>query len=245
MKKFFSKYSFLVSFIALIAVMGLGLWLGILPLQERVAIQRDEIQKFHTARENRNRQLAVLSELRKQFEVIIRDEHVLNILLTDNQIVDFIRIVEEEARAAQVEVTISARDQGATIVERKPKKEEKEEEDEEKKKEKAKKEVKTLVDEAPFARFLPLNIRVVGSYEQTVLFLHKLETLPIALDVISLAVEPFEEENKPAARRDASNPFVPVLGDASTESTPAPSSSDEERLQATFEVLVYADKKTE
>lgn len=240
MKTVFSKYFFPISLAALFLAMILVLWFGILPLQKQVAIQRDEIQKFHTARENRNRQLAVLSDLRKQYEGIIRDERVLNILLTDNQIVDFIKIVEEEARTAQVEVAISALDQSAAIVERKPKKEEKDGEDGEKKSKEA---IKTLVDEAPFGRFLPLNIRIVGPYEKMVLFLHKLETLPIALDVTSLAIEPYTDEDEPRARREGSNPFLPALGDPSDATVSAPAA--EGQLKTTLEVLVYADKKRE
>lgn len=234
MKKIFSTYFFPLSISCLWAVMALVLWLGILPLHEQITLQREEIQKLHTARENRSRQLAALSDLRKQFEGIVNEEHVLDILLTDDQIVNFIKIVEEMAKTAEVTVAITAQGQAAAIIERPARQE------------KATGSAKKLIDEAPFDRYLPLNISVSGPYKNIVLFLHKLETLPIGLDVISMTVEPLAEgaRTPEASSRNSSNPFQAALGDASFETISPPLRSSEERLEAKFEVLVYTDRKT-
>ena len=214
MKNFFSRYSFPLTVLLLFAAMASTYWIGIQPFLDRIVEKRDEIQRFNTARENRNRQISALAELRRQYDSIIADEGYLNILYTDDRIVDFIRTLESLAAETGVTVEITSKDGTGTIFEKKPEKDGEAENTTENEKDKKKGKKISLLDQLPYNRYLALTIRVNGSYDNIVRFLSKMETLPVALDLVGMAVQPADEETVTRSRLPDTgvNPFLLTPG---------------------------------
>lgn len=255
--KFISPAQFPLWGIALIIVtMGLLGWFVIKPLQASILEGMNDIQKFHADRENRQRQFDKLPELRSQFEAIQRDEKTLNILLSEEEIVNFVKTLEDLARGTNTQIVIQAKDEaGGAIQEKKPVKaprpgDKAGAEEEGKGKEKAE---KGILEILPYDRYLYLNIVVTGKYSDLVNFLHKMETLPYALDVVSLRVHPVDpEEEKNEVPDVRTNPFMlsPSGGSVLTPTEPIrpPATTvalPKNALEGSFETVVYLKKTKE
>jgi hypothetical protein len=239
-----------VVMLSLFSAIGLIIWFGILPFQHYLTDKADSIQEYYATRENRDRQINKLPELEEQFASIMKDEGSLDILLSENEIVDFVKILERLALATDTHISIEAKSAQA-IEERKegkvPAKKGVASQDEDVPSNK-KKTLPTILESVPYDRFLHVNIIVIGEYQNIVSFLHKMETLPLGLDVIGMDVK--VRDNEDIAKNPAgpgSNPFL-ILG----ESTPvtdesAPDQKDEEpaivgSLEAKFDTVVYVSK---
>lgn len=248
MTSFLKKHRSLFLAASLFISMGLGGWYGILPMYERIQGLRDDIQKQYATRENRNRQIAQLPELRVRYDRIVADEGRLDILLTEPRVVDFVRTIEELARATGVEIKIEANDAPLSASKKKAavKKEGPAEEAAAEKQESQ--EAKALTDALPYKDYLRLRIILIGEYPAIAAFLGKLETLPIALDVISLDISEQEEELGSAKAAPARpSPFVLVEGSepaapAEGEALPSEQPKLPGNLEAVLDTLVYVDK---
>ncbi len=238
------KHFPLIAMGTLCIVMALLLWLAILPLRGSIREKMDDIQKFYTSRENRDRQIAKLPDLSKQFEAIMADEGALDILLQEEHIVDFIKTLERLAGETGVTIEISSKENGSIIdakkspakqtsVKKGTETDENVEKDE------------SILGNLPFDRYLSLGISVSGEYADIVRFLHRMETLPFGLDVVGVDMRQESEEGSGRALSGSGiNPFL--LTPTGENAVPAEKILTEEKkdlLKATFDTIVYVEKK--
>jgi len=249
--KKYKKFSPFFTAVAIFSGMGLMVWFGILPFQRYITEKADGIQEYHATRENQEEQLRKLPELKNQFENIQLEEGVLGILLSDDQVVDFVQTLERLAVEMGVQVTIRSKN-SETIEEKKivkapVKKTTTAVTDDESADTKNKKK-QTLLESIPFHRYLHVEIVVKGKYQAIVTFLHKMETLPLGLDVIGMNMKVRDEEEELIARPDNSgrNPFL-IFGGGEVVTPPISDESQAKSipgiLEASFDTVVYLDNK--
>jgi hypothetical protein len=209
-----------------------------------------DIQEFYAGRENREKQVSTLPELQDQYDAIIENEKTLDILIAKDGIVDFVKTLEQLAKEVNVVMEISSKENGKIIEAKKP----------EVKTDKAnnadqssvseggntKEKTPSILDSAPFDRYLILNIKAEGRYEDIVMFLNKVETLPFGLDIIKVDIKKKDTENNSSSvnRGNLSNPFS-MLGSGETLTAQSQLPVDEknkENVEAMFDVLVYVKK---
>lgn len=248
--KKYKKFSPFLTATSIFLGMGLIVWFGIVPLQRHIIDKADGIQEYHATRENQEEQLQKLPDLKKQFENIQREENVLGILLSDNQVVNFVQTLERLAVETGVQVVIHSKNSEA-IEEKKSMKapvkktviaEGKDDENAETKN----KTQQTLLESVPFDRYLHVDIVVRGEYQTIVAFLHKMETLSLGLDVIGISMKVREME-EPTTRPDnpSRNPFL-ILGEGMVTDPPSSELNVESipgTLEASFDTVVYLDNK--
>jgi Tfp pilus assembly protein PilO len=220
-------------FVLLLFICGI-VWYGILPLQQSLQDKARGIQEFYAGRENRERQMSKLPELKEQYDAIIANEKILDILMKESEVVDFVKTVEQLAAEMHVAMTITSKDAGKVVAVKKPAA-----------KTDQSKEVSILAD-APFDQYLSLSIKVDGRYDDIVTFLGKLETLPFGLDVVRIDMKKkAEEEEKDTASfvsGSAANPFS-MLGESVPIAVVAESSAEKkDALEAVIDILVYVKK---
>jgi len=236
--------------ITLMLFSGIGLiaWFGIVPFQDFITEKADSIQEYHATRENQERQIARLPDLQKQFENILAHEKALDILLPESQIVDFVKTLEELAVTTDTHVEIEAKDKDA-IEEKKSTRPIKKGGDTTLDDEDTKKKVQPLIlDSVPYDRYLHVSVIVTGEYGNIVAFLHKMETLPLGLDVIGLSIRTRDAEDSVAEKPDdpGRNPFL-ILSESPSVEESIPSQEVKEEvikgtLEATFDTVIYVSK---
>lgn len=242
-----NKFKPMVMQVALFAVIGLIGWFGIRLLLSTIQEKMDDIQKLSVTREHREKQLERLPDLEAQHALIAEHEDRLAIILTKDRIVEFIQEIETLAQEENVAIEIESRDNAfleskVTAVEKKDAAakpaataaDKAEAAAEPAKKTPAAKET-GIVTELPLKKYLKLTITVTGKYGDAVRFLHRLETLPYALDVIGLNMKERAEEADLVAAESAT--FNPFAGEESPEVRPNPAKVNV--LEAVFETVVY------
>lgn len=242
-----NKWKPLVMQIALFSVIGLVGWFGVRFLLSTIQEKMDEIQKLSVTREHREKQSERLPDLEAQHTLIAENEDRIGIILTKDRIVEFIQEIERLAQDEGVTVEIESRDNAfleskVTPVEKKdtPAKSTATTSDkaevtaEPVKKVPAGKET-GIITELPLKKYLKLTITVIGEYGDAVQFLHRLETLPYALDVIGLNMKQrSEEDDLVAVESGTLNPFGDGVLTASRKVV-----SKKDVLEAIFETVVY------
>ena len=243
------KYTSLAVLLSLLVAMGGIVWLGMFPLEQSLQDKMRAIQEFHAGRENRERQVKRLPELQGQYDAILANEQALDILITEDKVVDFVKTVEGLAKAQNITLSITSKDGGKVSepkkVVAKPKPVSSGSADLEDEKTPVKESPASIMDSVPYDRYLSLSIKAEGQYQDVVAFLGKLETLPFGLDVIGIEVKMKAREGETGSSRplSPSNPFA-ILGDGrdiSVESVPEIIEA-EGILEAVFDVLVYVKK---
>lgn len=230
--------------------MGLLVWFGIIPFRAFIVEKASNIQQLHTARESRERQLNQLPELEKQFQNILADEDVLRVLLSEDKIVDFVKVLEALAVTSQVEILIESKE-SAVIQEKKIVSKPKQPSSQRSGEEPAvvkKKNIPTILESLPYDRYLRLNIIVRGEYGNIATFLHKLENLPFALDVVAMTVMIREVDEGRGSAPVGRNPFLltPQLNFSSTDIAALGAPKEVlpfGKLEAQFDTAVYLLKK--
>ena len=243
----YKKYAPLITLFVLLAAMVSIAWFGIRPLKQSLDGKMRGVQEFHTGRENRERQVDRLPELLGQYEAIVADEDMLDILITEEQVVDFVKTLEALAGMMNVQMSIVSKADGK-IVERKkpvavPAQEKGAAPGTVPASDSVKQKPADILDDAPFDRYLHLSVKVEGRYGDIIAFLHKMETLPFGLDV--LGVEMSKTDGQPVVRPSTSgagsNPFS-IFG--SNQNVAQPKVSVRGDLEAAFDILVYVAKNT-
>jgi hypothetical protein len=254
MKNFLKQYRLLITAFVIFVAMALTAWLAVRPLYAQVLMLRDEIQKELVRQENQQKQIKRLPELKSQYERIVSEEGVLDILLTEDKVVGFIRILEGLAGETGVEVKIQSNElKVEEVVQRKSSRAQNTDDDEEKTDEKKE---KTLADYLPYGEYLRLTLTVSGDYSAIIAFLSRLETLPVALDVIGIEVkQPLRDDNSREGDVRSINPFTAETSgtpsaEGNTDGTTTGESVPKEliqplspKLEAVIDLVVYVDKK--
>lgn len=241
------KYVPLVFLLVLLLAMGGIVWYGIVPLRQSLQVKMRGIQEFYAGRENRDRQVNKLPELQGQYDTIIENEKTLDILLSEDAVVEFVKTVEKLAKEMNVGMTIASKDGGKIIEPKKPvaksiPSKDANQDPVSETKSAAQKAV-SILDDVPFDRYLYLSVTVDGRYEDIVAFLRKMETLPFGLDVIKIEMKQKDKEkdSQPMASS-PSNPFA-ILGDmGDIVVQAAPQAAEKNSLEAVFDILVYVKK---
>lgn len=230
----------------LLAIAGI-VWYGMLPLRESIGEKMKNIQEFYAGRENRERQVNKLPELEGQYNVIVANEKTLDILIMEDEVVDFVKIVEGLASETNVVMSITSKDGGKIIESKKPaaKTDQADTADQGSaaKQSKVPQKAADILDAVPFDRYLSLSVMVEGRYDNIVAFLGKLETLPFGLDVIKVEMKKKDAENDAQSRpaRTATNPFA-IFGDGTDVAEAVPPAAEKDVSEAVFDVLVYVKK---
>lgn len=248
----YKKFSPALITISILSGMGLLLWFGILPFQNLVAEKADDIQEYYATRENRAMQMNKLPELQTQYEDIQMEEGVLAILLSEERVVDFVQTLERLAKETGIHVLIRSKTGNIIEEKQKPKTPAKKvgstDPDEKETITKNPKTPLTILESLPFDRYLHVEVVATGEYQEIVTFLHRMETLPLGLDVIGMTMKVRDEEaqGKTLPSSPGRNPFLllggqeiisPLSGEQSAEKN-IPGS-----LEASFDTVVYLDKE--
>lgn len=192
--------------IGLLALIGFVAWFGVRPLLDLIQQEQDEIQKIDVLQEYRSAELQRLPELEKQSSLIQERGQELKLMPTKDELVGFIRDLERLAQESGVAIEIASQDN--TLLESKLTSQE------------AKAKVQsetanegdesrsvaptdrrkgklggTLLEGLPLKQFIRLNLTVKAPYAAMVEYLHKVETMSYALEVVSLAVRELGKED--------------------------------------------------
>ncbi len=213
------KYTHIIIFALITGAIAASIF-GVYFIQGKIESTLDEIEKKELEAEIRQEQLKDLPLLEAVHQKIITESPRLDIVYTEDRVVEVIRNIEGIAKAEGLDLTISQKAEEKT----KPTGKTSSAED---KKESDKKEEKpaTLTDTLPFEKSVRLEIRAKGSYKGIRNFIYKLETAPYALDVLSLdaAIAPLDEEEnttKPTVLSTASDtPFLLKAEEVNQEQT--------------------------
>ncbi len=203
-----------------------------LPLREKIAMESDDIQKFHAKIENAERKIGRLPELEAQFSVVKGDERKISRLLPEANAVDFIKEVEEIAKTVGGEVSIA---QGSAVeaAKKKPVPKEKDVVDDDRKKTV---ERRTIADGLSWEKRLPLRVTFIGEYAKAVNFLHKVETMSYRLDVVAIDVRPVAPEERDRRGGDV---FAAAPAEGSADAVPVV--AEQPTVSAAFDLVVYTE----
>lgn len=243
----YKRHSSLIALFMLFVAMGSIVWFGILPLKRSLDTKMRGIQEYYADQENQQKQVGRLPELKDQYDAIRGNEQTLDIIITEDQIVDFIKTLENLANDTHIQMTITSKENGQ-IIEKVPAKvisPKVGDTDTKTNTSNTKPKEKGMVDGAPFDRYLRLSIKTEGSYENIIIFLQKMETLPIGLDVVGVEIKRIDESavtNTPGIGT-KSNPFS-LLGDENVISKETTPTETHASLEAAFDILVYVNKKS-
>lgn len=234
----------IILFILLLAMVGI-VWYGIVPLKQTIYEKMRGIQEFYARRENREKQVIRLPELKVQYDAVLQNDTLFDILISENEVVDFVKTLEGLASGAHIEMSITAKNNGQITEPKKtPVKANPADSGDavgSPAKPGTKQKSVDILDDISFDRYLYLNIRVRGQYEDIVVFLHKMETLPIGLDVIRVEMKKGEVENASGVPFGSGvNPFASQGGVPAGTSDPLAAKKD--IFEAVFDVLVYVKK---
>lgn len=200
-----------------------GFFLVVLPLQGRIQSENGEIQKFEVKVKNTDRKLDHLSEFESQFETASEGEHALHMLVPEQDVVYLIEKIEATAKDEGGVVVIS-QNNSATKTQQSTSKNGT---------------AASIENSLPWKKALWLNVRFTGGYVDAVNFLHKVETLPYGLDVISVEIRPALPGSTPSRGSGDS-----IFMSAQTGSEPAPQEEapSTPEVDASFTVAVYLEE---
>lgn len=184
----------------LIAGAGVSAWW----LQGRIMETLDRHEAMIMDQENQQQALKKLPELSQDYQDIQSKHSELDIVYSEDQVVEAIQSIEALAKAEGVQITI---DEFSKPVEKKTKSQTDTQEGDASAKPDAKKE-KTLLDKPPFEHSLTLELSTQGSYSGTLQFLHKLETTPFALDITAIDLSLLEGKSEVPSAPANDNPFL-------------------------------------
>lgn len=231
--------------ITFFTVIGLVAWFGARPLLSTIQTKMDDIQKLAFTREHREKQLERLPDLEAQHAIIDEHDERLEIILTKDRLVEFIETLERLAVDEEVVIEIESRENAfleskVTVKEKKetPAKtatpaDKSDEVAETPKKAPASKET-GIITELPLKKFLKLTITVTGKYGNIVRYLHRVETLPYALDVIGMNIK---ERPSDADRITLGSGTLNPFGESAPVQTEKPKKVFV--LDAVFDTVVY------
>lgn len=192
------KYGAVLCFGIFIAI-GLTYWFGIKKVVENIRVQRDAIQEILVARENRNHQLGRLAEYDSQYEKILDNEKLFDIFTTRDNMIEFVRRIESLAEENDVNVVLEAREvpkipkKSKASVDAKKTNEKDEVGGTATPNDKDTKKDRSIIENLPSKTYTYLGLHVTGETEKVIAYLNKVETLPIALDIVS--VDALRKEN--------------------------------------------------
>lgn len=224
--------------LAVFLLMAGVIYFVIFPLQKKIQLESDEIQKVLAKNENTKRRIAELPRLKNEYQRIIEGESTIRLLLSEGRIVDFIREIESLAAENNGSVRIT---QGAAgdAAQKKPASPA----DKKTAADTAAPPKKNLGETLSWEKTMRLSVKFTGAYPDAINFLHKIETLPYRLDVWSIAFRPVpKDQDKNKISSDIFTSSSSGGEEGSGGSPPSLQAEPEPHLiDGTFEIVIYLE----
>ena len=195
------------------------------------------IEADRALQENQENRVKELPQLREQYDLILQNENRLDTLVSHDQIVPFIENIETLAHENAAEIIITNQEQGVKKKTATVPKKGFDAADDEKGGTAAtdkKKKDESIMGNLPLEKYMSLRLDVRGEYANVARFLHQMESLPYAVDIVAIDMRTWE----PNAVGLQGNSF-------STKNTPSADGTHPEEtvaknlVQAFFDTIVY------
>ncbi|MEI7749669.1 MAG: hypothetical protein WCJ25_01555 [Candidatus Moraniibacteriota bacterium] len=215
------------------------LFFAVSPLRERISSENIEVQKFNAKNENDLRKISNLPEYRSQSVAISEDIKKIKLLLPADRVVDFIREMEDISKTTGGTVSItkgndltesrksfggstaatarsssastSATGSGGTVD-------------------------VGFLNKLPDGKTLGLTLTFSGTYAESVNYLHKVETAPYFLSILSFDIRPTARDTSQVPGR--SDLFSAPSGGVNPTVT---AGSAQDSVDAVFSIVVYLE----
>ncbi len=224
-----------IIFVSALFFIAICIW-GIFPLQDLVIEKANTIEANRTLQGNEESRIKELPQLREAYNRIVENEGKFDTLVSHDQMVPFIERIEALAHENRLEIVITnqnkvdTKKKGASSATAKPTESKPNDGGGASPSEKKKKD-ETILGNLPIESNISLRFDVRGGYADTLQFLHQVETLPYAVDVVALDIRSWQSTEK-ATRGDVFS--------SGTEGGASPDQLAEPQLvQALFDAVVY------
>lgn len=166
------------------AILLLFFYFAVGPLIESIKKNSDEIQKVKIDREINQEKISKLPEMKSGYAAYEQEKSNLDVILDQNNSVDFIKKVELLAEETGNNISLSIADNPDPSKNAKDAKT-------------GKKNPENIIDNLPSDKYISMKMTLEGNYESFIRFLYKLENLDYHVNVISfdLSKESASEED--------------------------------------------------
>jgi hypothetical protein len=219
MRLFLKKYNVWIDIVIFLLVVLLTVFFAILPLKRSIQANSDDIQKKIIDDSLNKSRISKIPEMEKTEEVLEESKSNLNIILANDNEVDFIRKIEALADETGNKVTLKITDETQAVKTAPAKKDAAIPED--------------IKSKLPYTKYLPMQIDLEGGYAEALNFIHKLENMQYYVNVISLNM----------SKSDPSEVSAPKSDGLFGKSAPNVSQTASEKvLKTSLEVIIYLEK---
>lgn len=177
MKDFWKKYKLWVNIILYFAAMAAVFLLITKPLLLGIQEKSDEIEKVKIDNQISQERIAKLPEMGELHTVFAQEQKNLNVVMDQNNSVDFIKKLELLAQETGNKISLKI-DDGSVATKSAN----------DSKAVKGKKDAESIMSNLPAENYLSMEITLEGKYENFIQFLYKLENLNYYVNVISLSL---------------------------------------------------------
>lgn len=177
MKDFWKKYKLWVNIILYFAAIAAVFLLIIKPLLLGIQEKSDEIEKVKIDNQISQERIAKLPEMGELHTVFAQEQKNLNVVLDQNNSVDFIKKLELLAQETGNKISLKIDDGSAAAKSAN-----------DSKAVKGKKDAESIMSNLPTENYLSMEITLEGKYENFIQFLYKLENLNYYVNVVSLSL---------------------------------------------------------
>lgn len=222
--------------ISLLFFLALFRW-GIFPFQTQIVKKANLIEADRALQENQENRVKELPQLKEQYNLILQNEDRIDTLVSHDQVVPFIENIESLAHENTVEIIITNQDQG---VKKKPAvtpKKGAEAADDEKGETAAtdkKKKDESIMGNLPLEIYMLLRLDVRGEYANVIRFLHQMESLQYAVDIVAIDIRTWEPSDTSSQGNTFSAGSIPSADGLSLDEPAV-----KNLVQAFFDTVVY------
>jgi hypothetical protein len=227
MKKFFKKQRELVIIIAYAGLVFVLVYFVILPLISRINTKIDQIQEENIQQEIVRQQIEDLPKIQQQYDVLQKEEGLIDVLLDRNDAVTLIKKLEKLAENSGNKITIAVQDAPVQPVQ----------------KSNPKTAAKTNVADSdditkslPSTNYMQLKITLDGNYNSIVNFVKLLEKFEYYSDIIGIQIRQNESSGGQTAN-------IGTLNSSNTVSKNGeeikPTEENKTTLEASLDVVFY------
>ena len=177
MKDFWEKYKFWINIVSYALLLAALCFFIIKPLLSGIREKSDAIEKVKIDNQISQERIAKLPEMGEMRAVFDQEKKNLNVVLEQNNSVDFIKRLELLAQetgniiSLKIDDVSTAAKDGASSKAKKPKKDD-----------------ESIVSGLPSDKYLFIEITLEGKYENFIQFLYKLENFDYYVNVLSLSL---------------------------------------------------------
>jgi len=191
MKNFFKKQREIITILIYVGVVLVLIYFVILPLLSKIKNINDQIQEGGMKQELVKQQLAELPKIQQQYNVLQKNEGLIDVLLNEEEAVVLIERLEKLAQDSGNKIEISVQNpqlkkSTATV----PGKINAD---------------NVLVSALPSTDYLQMQILLTGDYNKAVDFIGKLENIEYYSDIIGIRIK----QGELSSSTGAANPFIP------------------------------------